>query len=57
MEKQISKLKMDLTTRSNETAVLRDLIDYAEDIILEQCSDYYIHQWLNYKENRLELLK
>ncbi|WP_405276068.1 hypothetical protein [Methanobrevibacter sp.] len=57
MEKQISKLKTDLATRSNETAVLRDLIDYAEDIILEQCSDYYIHQWLNYKENRLELLK
>lgn len=57
MEKQISKLKTDLATRSNETAVLRDLIDYAEDIILEQCSDYYINQWLNYKENRLELLK
>ena len=57
MENQIEKLKMDLTTRSNETAVLRDLIDYAEDIIIEQCSDYYIQQWLNYKENRLELLK
>ena len=57
MEKQISKLKTDLATRSNETVVLGDLIDYAEDIILEQCSDYYIHQWLNYKENKMELLK
>ena len=28
----IEKLKMDLTTRSNETAVLRDLVDYADDI-------------------------
>ena len=57
MEKKISQLKSALATRSNETAVLRDLIDYAEDIILEHCSDYYINQWLNYKEKQLELLK
>ena len=57
MENQIERLKSSLTTRSNETAVLRDLVDYADDIIQEHCSDYYINQWLNYKENRLELLE
>ena len=57
MENQIERLKSSLTTRSNETAVLRDLVDYVDDIIQEHCSDYYINQWLNYKENRLELLE
>ena len=57
MEKQISKLKMDLLTRSNETAVLRDLLDYADDIIIEHCSNHHVKQWLDYKEERMELLK
>lgn len=47
LEEDNKVLKETLADRSSEVALLKCIIDEADDLIQEHCGGYYVGQWLN----------